>query len=56
LRLAVSDVYGTAFVFSWAFVIYGFLGQWRPAFLPCTNGTAQRKWDAWALVIGALPR
>src|SRR2546423_6307208 len=30
-RLAVSDVYGGyLLIFSWAFVIYGFLGQWLP--------------------------
>src|SRR2546421_8982873 len=31
-RLAVSDVYGGyLLIFSWAFVIYGFLGQWLGA-------------------------
>src|SRR5437764_3615230 len=45
-RLAVSDVYGGyLLIFSWAFVIYGFLGQWigAPFFAVYLSETASAR-------------
>src|ERR1044071_4939947 len=57
-RLAVSDVYGGyLLIFSWAFVIYGFLGQWIGAafFAVYQHETAAAQIGTLGrLVVGAL--